>query len=196
MAHWVEMFIPIFLALVRYILAVVFLVASLGKIREPGSFIKTVAGYRLLPSFVVRPFGLLLPWIEFALGVILLIGWETRLASVATCLLYLMFIGALTINLARGRKDLDCGCFGSKHKHEIDRGLIIRDILLLLGAGLILYFGGGIFAFDNLATEAQSVLIHVMVNFLLPSILIVIGLYMSFVLFKQTLRLIYISSKE
>ena len=103
---------PYFLAFIRYLLAVIFFQSSLEKLRERQKFVDTVASYQLLPGFAVRPFGLSLPGVELILALILLSGWQARLAAVFTSLLYLLFIGALSITIFRGRTNIDCGCYG------------------------------------------------------------------------------------
>ncbi len=170
MIAWILYISPYLLAAVRFLLAIVFLQSSVEKIREPDIFVKTVAAYRLLPKFVIRPFGFSLPWLELMLGLVLLSGWQTRLAAILTGMLYLLFIGALGINLLRGQTNMNCGCFGSKRRHKIDVGLILRDIGLLIASGLVTVFGGGVFAFETLTEGEQNLVIHGMGEIALPII--------------------------
>lgn len=187
--------IPIFLAIIRYFLAALFLISSVDKIREPKYFINAVRSYHLLPQFAVRPFAYLLPLVEFTLGFILVVGWQTRPASAITALLYVIFTGALGLNLMRGQKSLGCGCFGAK-SHKISLRLVMQDIALALAAGGVACFGGGSLAFDNLSRGAQSLEVLVLAEYLLPTVLVGIGLYTVWLLFRQMLRLLSLSTQE
>lgn len=107
---------PLFLRLASSVLAAVFLLSAVRKIRDLRYFTGAVAAYRLLPRSWVRPFVYTLPWLELALGLMLLLGWRTREAAIISAMLLLLFLFAMGVNLARGRTDLDCGCSGSHHR--------------------------------------------------------------------------------
>jgi hypothetical protein len=49
----------------------------------------------------------------------------------------LVFIIALSSALARGL-DINCGCFSVEGGHGVDVGLLIRDILMFLGALIVM----------------------------------------------------------
>ena len=51
----------------------------------------------LLPNFVIIPFSLALPFIEFLIGLLLVLGWQTKQASVAGGILMLVLIGGTTL---------------------------------------------------------------------------------------------------
>ena len=50
--------------LARLLLGGIFIYASIDKIAFPGDFARIIENYGLLPSFVVKPFAILLPWLE------------------------------------------------------------------------------------------------------------------------------------
>jgi hypothetical protein len=52
-------------------------------------------------------------------------------ALVLLCLI-VVFTGAIALNLARGRRDLDCGCFGPLLRQPLSGWLIARNGLLAL----------------------------------------------------------------
>lgn len=114
------------------ILAVIFIISATGKIRNPANFTSTVSTYHLLPKVWIRPFAIILPWLELVLGLMLLLGWATRMAAITSIVLLLVFLAAMGINLARGRKDLDCGCSGKRHAQKISWKPIARNVLLIL----------------------------------------------------------------
>jgi uncharacterized membrane protein YphA (DoxX/SURF4 family) len=119
----------------------VFLVAGGLKVIDPQSSVAAVRAYRLLPSSLVTIVGWGLPFAEIALGLLLLAGVATRLVAVASAVLLLVFIAAVTSAAARGLS-IDCGCFGGGG--DVAPGQtaygteIVRDVgLLLLAAWLV-----------------------------------------------------------
>lgn len=187
---------PYFIAALRLLLALIFIVAGIGKSRKLDLFSRQVAAYKVLPSFLVRPVAYFLPWLELILGFLLLFGWHTKIAAALTGFMYAVFTAALSVNLVRGRKDLDCGCFGSQQKHKITRWLVVRDICLMLAAIGVNITGGGSFSFDNLARETQLIGIYSLREYLLPIGLVALGLIMFHKLFSKILRLVNLSTRE
>jgi len=125
----------------RLVLGGVFLVAGGLKVIDPQSSVAAVRAYRLLPSSLVTIVGWGLPFAEIALGVLLLAGIATRLVAVASAVLLLVFIAAVTSAAARGLS-IDCGCFGGGG--DVAPGQtayateIVRDVgLLLLAVWLV-----------------------------------------------------------
>lgn len=126
--------------LARFLLGGVFIVASVDKILNPGAFADILYAYNLIPDILIYPLALWLPWIEMVAGVLLVSGICVRANTLILSGMLLVFIVALTINAIRGY-NIDCGCFATQGD---DGGsdlvlLIIRDILLLIPAGLILW---------------------------------------------------------
>lgn len=89
----------------------VLLLAGVPKIRDRDALLRVVRGYRLLPAPVERVVAATLPAIEIALGSALIAGLAPHVAAVAATALFTGFFLGLAINLLRGRRELDCGCF-------------------------------------------------------------------------------------
>lgn len=179
-------------ALARGLLAVLFLAASVGKIRDPCGFASAVVAYRLLPRRWVRPFAYTLPRVEVILGLMLVLGWKTRIVAALCGLLLFSFTLAMGINLARGRTDLDCGCFGERHRRKIGGQTLVRDVVLMLLSLQLVLWGGGYLALDNLSPQLQEFVL----GMILPLILAGCGLYMVVRLIKQLLRLLMLVPVE
>lgn len=96
--------------LLRIGLGALFILAGWDKIRHPAAFAEVVRNYMLLPSGMVAPVAILLPWIETVCGALLIIGRLTLGGVVILNGLMALFTAALAINLIRG-VDLSCGCF-------------------------------------------------------------------------------------
>jgi hypothetical protein len=91
----------------------------------------------MLPDGVVGPVAAALPWIEIAVGAMLLLGFMVRGAAVGATLLSAGFLIAMGQAKARGLP-IDCGCFGGGGPGEgITWWDITRDIPLLM-AGVFL----------------------------------------------------------
>jgi uncharacterized membrane protein YphA (DoxX/SURF4 family) len=97
----------------RLILAALFLTAAFGKLVDIEHYsVDAVYFFVILPMFLARPFGLVLPFIELLCGLGLLFGVLTRLSALGIGLLSLSFFIAKAIVLSHGRS-IDCGCFGA-----------------------------------------------------------------------------------
>jgi uncharacterized membrane protein len=132
---------PAFSALAVLLLLVIFGVAALAKLKEPGMFRSVVEQYDLLPRALVAPFAYALPLVELAAALGLLLPATRAPAAAVLILLILAFAAAMAINLARGRGDIDCGCFIGVQKQRISWALVVRN-LVLAGVGLTLLAAG------------------------------------------------------
>lgn len=118
----------------RLILGGVLLVAGLLKIGHLDASVQSVRLYQLLPWDLAAVFGLALPIIEIAVGLMLITGTFTRIAAIIGGLLMLAFIIGIASVWARGIS-IDCGCFSpggvvdpSKTQYPLE---IARDAGLL-----------------------------------------------------------------
>ncbi len=93
------------------LLAGVFIYSGYVKATATLQFAVAITGYRIVPEQYVFPIAQFLPWVEIALGLILLSGLKIRWSSIAAAGLMLFFIVLLSITLYRGI-DTNCGCFG------------------------------------------------------------------------------------
>ncbi|SDD89214.1 MauE/DoxX family redox-associated membrane protein [Actinokineospora iranica] len=97
--------------LLRLGLAAVWLVSGWIKVSDPNQTFIAVQAYDLLPGALVSVVAAAMPFLELALGLLLLVGLGTRLTAVLSGLVLLAFIGAVAQSWARGLS-IDCGCFG------------------------------------------------------------------------------------
>lgn len=115
----------------RILAVAVFGTAVAGKLRHRDEFVGVVANYRLLPKALVAPAA----WLIIALESVVVLSLSSGIqldpgAGIAACLLCL-FAVAMTINLARGRTEIDCGCFQSALRQRLSVALIVRNMVLL-----------------------------------------------------------------
>lgn len=135
---------PIILYALLAGLAVILALGALEKWRRFASFESAVAGYQLLPAVLVKPFALAFALAESlaALG-LLLPASRSHGAALALVVLGAATLG-IAVNLARGRRDVDCGCGGLGHASAgLSGWLVLRNLALLAAAGLIWLDGHG-----------------------------------------------------
>ena len=92
-------------------LAAVFLVSGVLKAIDPDGTYVAVRAYDVLPKAAVAVVAGVLPWLEIALGLLLLAGLATRAVAVAAAGLLLVFVAGVAQAWVRGLS-IDCGCFG------------------------------------------------------------------------------------
>ncbi len=117
---------------VRVLVALVFLTAALGKLRHRLEFQGVVSNYRLLPEIAVPAFALLLPPVEVIVAAALLFVPAASWPAVSAAALLLVFAVAMAINIRRGRRHIDCGCFQSALKQTLSWVLVSRNVGLAL----------------------------------------------------------------
>ena len=123
---------------VQLALGIFFVAASLPKLVDPPSFAHMIYNYRIVPGALVNLMALTMPWIELLSGLALILGiWKDAARTIIAALL-LVFIVAISINLARNNA-IDCGCFdvtaaGKSHEERIAdmHFVVIRDLGMLL----------------------------------------------------------------
>lgn len=123
---------------VQIALGVIFIAAALPKIVDPPSFSHMIYNYKLVPQPFLGAVALTMPWVELLCGVALVLGiWRKTAAKLVGAML-VMFIVAISINLARGNA-VNCGCFdvssAAKSKDELlaeMKWVVIRDIGMLV----------------------------------------------------------------
>lgn len=122
-------------------LAAVFLISGVLKAIDPDATYVAVLAYDVLPRAGVALVAGALPWLEIALGLVLLAGVATRAAAAVGAGLLLVFIAGVTQAWARGLA-IDCGCFGGGGAVDPDQTTYGRELLrdgafLLLAAWLV-----------------------------------------------------------
>jgi hypothetical protein len=104
---------PFLHALLAAALAVLWGHAALVKLRDPDRLQGVVADYRLLPAALARPASRVLPLVELAVAAGLVLAPARPAAVIASAVLLAAYAAAIAVNLARGRRSIDCGCGGA-----------------------------------------------------------------------------------
>ena len=133
----------------RIVIAAIFIYAGLAKLIRwdmhphppigiaTSLFALQIDSYQMLPPWAVLQMARWLPWIEIAVGLLLLIGWRLRIWSTIVTIV----IGGFLVAVLRAyflHLDINCGCFA---KPEPLTGLtVVRDGSLFLLAVLMTIF--------------------------------------------------------
>jgi uncharacterized membrane protein YphA (DoxX/SURF4 family) len=120
----------------RLALAVIFLAAAYGKLSPltakqwtlsslkitPASlglsmtfFAMQLDSYQMLPAWAISPLAHTLPWVELALGILLLAGVGLRYVGIVGTLLLALFWAVIIRSYAL-HLGINCGCFGPNEK--------------------------------------------------------------------------------
>ena len=133
-------FNPWFGLLARLILGGVLLVAGWLKAFEFDKAQMAVRAYEVLPISVANVVGVILPWLEIGMALLLILGVAIRPMAIATGALMALFIVAISQAGLRGLS-IDCGCFGgggavepgqTKYLQEIARDFIFLLLAVYL----------------------------------------------------------------
>jgi uncharacterized membrane protein YphA (DoxX/SURF4 family) len=127
---------PWFGFIARLLLGAVLFAAGWLKIFEPAKSQMAVRAYELLPISIANFMGIVLPWLEVAIGVTLILGIAVRFSAVVGGALMLMFIFAISQAALRGLS-IDCGCFGGGGTVEPGKTKYLSEIIRDLGLGLL-----------------------------------------------------------
>lgn len=133
---------PLFPMASAVAMAMLFGAAALHKLTGAARFGAVVGDYRLLPTPLVPLAAVGIPLVELAAALAalrVLLGGNASLLAPAAGLL-LLYGGAIAVNLARGRRHIDCGCtaFGAPEAtigwSLVARNLGVAAVVLLLAA--------------------------------------------------------------
>lgn len=129
---------PALALILRLYLAGVFIYASLHKINFPAEFADNIAGYLIVPYWLVSPLALFMPWLELVSGLFLLAGVRVRAASLLIGGMLVMFTVAIVVALVQDTP-IGCGCFQSVGE-AISWWTVLRDLAWLAMAAHIYFY--------------------------------------------------------
>lgn len=135
-------------------LAAVFLIAGGLKVTDLAASGRAVNAYELMSYDTAKVVGAVQPFLEIALGLLLLAGLAVRLSAAIAAVLLVIFIAGIVSAWARGLQ-IDCGCFskggqltgGRTAEYGIE---ILRDVGFLALAGILLVKPRTRFSVDGL----------------------------------------------
>jgi uncharacterized membrane protein YphA (DoxX/SURF4 family) len=129
---------------VRLGLAAGWRTAGASKAGDLAAAGRAVNAYQVMPYDVAKVVGAALPFVEIALGLLLVAGLATRLTGVVSAALLAVFVAGISSAWARGLS-IDCGCFGGDGRLGTGqtpsyRPEIARDLAFAALAGFLIAF--------------------------------------------------------
>jgi uncharacterized membrane protein YphA (DoxX/SURF4 family) len=129
---------PVAATIVRLALGWLFVAAATHKLNDMADFGSVLGTYRIVPERLVSMAAWLVTAVELAVGVGLVV--HSRVAAIGAAALLIGYGAAIGVNLARGRRAIDCGCGGAPQPLSV--ALVVRNVLLAVAAlALLLPFG-------------------------------------------------------
>jgi uncharacterized membrane protein YphA (DoxX/SURF4 family) len=101
----------VYLSISRILAGSALILAGTGKLPERLQFVDVVIKYQVLPYPIAFGYGVILPWLELGIGLLLVLGIHTRLVAVISLPVIFSFIVANSISLSKG-KVVCTSCFG------------------------------------------------------------------------------------
>lgn len=126
---------PVLVQVIRGLIALVFAIACVHKLRAPRDFLETVRGYALVPRSLAAWVAVPLLVGELAIAGGALVPALQAQATALAIVVLIVYAASISINLARGRRYIDCGCSGPAARQPLSGWLVLRNVGLA-GAAL------------------------------------------------------------
>lgn len=117
----------VLLGVLATISGIVLAVAGIAKLGNLRTFGHQITAYHIVPAPIADWLGFILPPAEIGIGISTILSPRYAVGSAA---LYLGFAIAVGVNLMRGKRELRCGCFGTRGAHRISYMHVTANILL------------------------------------------------------------------
>src|SRR6185295_18651603 len=115
-------------------------VAGVTKLIDPPGTREAVKNFGA-PEPLAPALAIILPIVELAIAAGLLFNSTRRASAVAACLMLVLFVVAISINLARGRTH-DCHCFGQLYSRPLGWPTLARNVVFALAAAFVFWQTG------------------------------------------------------
>lgn len=145
---------PYLLTTVRWLIGLMFILSGAAKLQDPKGFTMAVYNFRVLPNALVELYATLIPYVELAAGVLLVIGLFAQPAALVAALTLLSFTLAIGWNLRRGERP-DCHCFGNLFSEELSGVLVVRNTILMAVLLPVILAPSTYFAMQSVLWPAQ-----------------------------------------
>lgn len=123
---------PVVFNIVNVCLSILFLSAGLQKLLNRQAFAAILEQYTLLSAIILTPAAVIIPWLEMACALALLLPDLHQLAVAVIVLLLLVYAAAMLVNVRRGNVNIDCGCSFGVSQQTISMALVWRNSLLAI----------------------------------------------------------------
>lgn len=128
---------PMFNFAVALLFALFWLTAGLSKASDLPVFSRTLAAYDIILASLIPVFSKCIVVIELGIAALLLVPTGRNLGWALSTALLLTYALAMSVNLLRGRHNLDCGC-NLGEPERIGWQLVGRNVALVLISSLMI----------------------------------------------------------
>ena len=121
---------------IRFILGSIFVYAGFIKLIDPKAFAQVISQYDIVPDFLLAPFAIGLPALEFLAGLGLILNIRGSLSVIFSILV--VFTAVLGYGILNDL-NVDCGCFSPeeiKSQNNL-RQAFYRDLFMIAGVFLL-----------------------------------------------------------
>lgn len=125
---------PAIAAAARLSLAVLFAQAAWHKLSDLGAFRRALYAYDLVPDRALYFVSVALPLVEAAVVAALVVPAAATAGGSGAFSLLAVYTAAIALNLARGKRDVDCGCGSKALSPRLGPGLVARNGVALVVA--------------------------------------------------------------
>ncbi len=129
---------PVVGILITASVAVLFASAAAHKLKDLARFEEIFSAYGMIPAIVPARISRVIPALELLVAVGLVSSLARPHAVVLAIVLLLAYGVAIGVNLARGRRDLACGCGGPNERRPIAAWMVWRNIMIAAAAAAVL----------------------------------------------------------
>jgi uncharacterized membrane protein YphA (DoxX/SURF4 family) len=132
----------------RLILGGIFIFTGFAKVHNIPTLVNEINQYRILPSVLATVYGNVLPYLEIAVGILLVVGIVLRITASIAGLMLLSFAAAKIAALIMNLNITICYCFGAARPLLSTQSLAI-DFAMMLLAAQIIWFRKEIFSIPD-----------------------------------------------
>jgi len=128
---------PVIHTVIALSFSALFALASMNKWQNLEAFTKALRAYDLIPFRLAAPAALLIATLELATAVTLIVPYLTTLGTLLAVALLSAYAAVMALSLARGLKQIDCGCNLSQGRQgttPIAYALVFRNLGLAVCA--------------------------------------------------------------
>lgn len=117
-------------SVIRILPGIFFMASGIAKIISPAEFGKVITSYQIVPYVWVVTLTLVIPYLEFIIGMALVINLYPKTISVLAMLMLVVFTAVSEYRYITGDVS-DCGCFGKILQRKNDWTLLAENSILM-----------------------------------------------------------------
>jgi hypothetical protein len=122
---------PVITIIISICMSLMFGFAAAHKLANAAVFKATMDEYQLVPQMLSGTVAILLIVAELLAAILVLVPAIRTYGLMIMAVLLFLYTAGISINLLRGRRDIDCGCSGPASRHELSGWLVLRNLVML-----------------------------------------------------------------